>query len=127
MKLNITTKFIIRKFFDTYKGDIFESIKKFSNYKLGGDIEFQIDKFALKKGYWRLTTLDNFAYHMGNTVENWMETEIQLLKNSNPVETISFPKRIKISKFKYFIENKLFQKIFNKKWVRKFYENWKSK
>ncbi|WP_281637404.1 glycosyltransferase family A protein [Flavobacterium marginilacus] len=86
-------------FIATYRGECFDGIKKrFSSYSLGGDSEKTLlDKPAQDKGYWRLSTAGNYAYHMGNTFEDWMleafsaikenKTEINipnyLTKNSN--------------------------------------------
>lgn len=59
-------------FVATYKKDIFEEIPSYFNYKMGGESEGYLDKIPLKKDYWRLTTADNYAYHMGNVLEDWM-------------------------------------------------------
>ena len=46
---------------------------RFTKYKLGGDSEGQfLDIPVVKKGFWRLSTADNYAYHMGNVLEDWM-------------------------------------------------------
>lgn len=106
----------------TYRGDIFKIIKKFSNYKLGGDIEFQIDELAFKKGFWRMTTHDNYAYHLGNTEEEWMKEELEKLKKSNNLSCIEFKQWNTPSKLEHFIVNKLFQKILYSKLFRRFLE-----
>ena len=110
----------------TYRGDIFKVVKKFSNYKLGGDIEFQIDELAFKKGFWRMTTRDNYAYHLGNTPEEWMKVEIKKLKKQNNLPYIEFKQWSKPSKIEYFIVNKVFQKILYSKLFRRFLEKTKS-
>ena len=53
-------------FSGTYRVEIFNSLEtKYSNYKLGGDSESKIlDIPVVKKGLWRLSTEDNYAYHM---------------------------------------------------------------
>jgi hypothetical protein len=109
----------------SYRGDIFNVVKKFSNFKLGGDIEFQIDELAFKKGYWRMTTLNNFAYHLGNTAEEWMKEEIEKLKKPNNLSCVEFKQWRKPSKIEYFIVNKLFQKILYSKLFRRFLEKTK--
>lgn len=60
----------------TYRKDIFDVVRTFSGYKLGGDSEQYLDEAAARKGYWNLTTYDNLAYHMGNEPEEWMEKEL---------------------------------------------------
>lgn len=106
----------------TYRGDIFKVVKKFSNFKLGGDIEFQIDELAFNKGFWRLTTNDNYAYHLGNTEEEWMKGEIETLERPNDLSSIEFKQWNKPSKLEHFIVNKLFQKIVYSKVFRRFFE-----
>src|SRR5690606_23048634 len=51
-------------FVATYRSDIFESIPKYSQYKMGGDITRIIDLPVVKLGYWRLSTAGNYAKHM---------------------------------------------------------------
>lgn len=106
----------------SYRGDVFHTIRKFSNYKLGGDIEFQIDKLAFRKGLWRLNTHDNYAYHLGNTYEKWMSDELQNLKKSDYNSNFKLQKIQNISRLRYFIVKKIFQKIMNNKSIRNFLE-----
>lgn len=74
---NENTKAVIGAghFVATYKSAIFNgSLPQFSEYSLGGDSEELIlDKPVVDNGYWRLSTEDNFAYHMGNSQEPWMK------------------------------------------------------
>jgi hypothetical protein len=62
-------------FVATYRGSIFENIKqKFSKYSLGGNSEGDLlDKPVIENGLWRVSTEDNYAFHMGNTFEPWMK------------------------------------------------------
>lgn len=106
----------------TYRGDVFHTIRKFSNYKLGGDIEFQIDKLAFRKGLWRLNTHDNYAYHLGNTYEKWMNDDLQNLKKSNYNSNFKLQKTKKISRLRYLIIKIIFQKIMNYKSIRNLLE-----
>lgn len=62
-------------FVATYKKHMFDEVKTFFDYKLGGKSESFLDDIALKYGYWRVTTYDNYAYHMGNVMEDWMSQE----------------------------------------------------
>ena len=111
-------------FVATYRKELFREITTYIGYKLGGDSETYLDKIPLKYGKWRLTTYDNYAYHMGNVYEEWMGvtlnsigekevTEVKLL-NKTPVETEN--------RLLYFLKNIFFVKIFNKsKYRRLFY------
>jgi hypothetical protein len=120
LKLNLTIqnsncKAIVGSghFVATYKKDVFAEIPTFFGYKMGGDSEGFLDKVAMKKGLWRLTTTGNFAYHMGNAFEDWM-SEIES-KNSNVFDYSLYKqnKTLKnISNIEYFIKNRLFNRLF---------------
>ncbi|MGL3001279.1 glycosyltransferase family A protein [Flavobacterium sp. RSSB_23] len=71
-------------FIATYKGNCFDGIKnRFSYYSLGGDSEkILLDKPAEDKGYWRLSTAGNYAYHMGNVLEDWMFETFSTIKEN---------------------------------------------
>ncbi|KAB1067026.1 glycosyltransferase family 2 protein [Tamlana haliotis] len=97
-------------FVATYKKDMFDEVKSYLGYKLGGLSEAYLDKSSLKKDYWRLTTQDNYAYHMGNTLEDWMETDYPV-KNTQQVTHSGFSKRKPMSHFMFFLKNRLFSKF----------------
>lgn len=62
-------------FVATYKSSIFNELeKRFTEYIFGGDSNNIFDLPGIEKGYWRLTTLDNYTFHMGNTVQDWMKS-----------------------------------------------------
>jgi glycosyltransferase involved in cell wall biosynthesis len=64
-------------FVATYRSEVFKDIPKYSNFKLGGDSEETVlDVPVFKNGYWRLSTHSNYAKHMGNVVEPWMQNEL---------------------------------------------------
>ncbi|TDW47152.1 glycosyl transferase family 2 [Flavobacterium sp. 270] len=76
-------------FIATYKGKCFDDIKnRFSCFSLGGDSEkILLDKPAEDKGYWRLSTPGNYAYHMGNVFEDWMlEIFFEIEKNKAEIK-----------------------------------------
>ena len=76
-------------FIATYKGNCFDGIKnRFSYYSLGGDSEkILLDEPAEDKGYWRLSTSGNYAYHLGNVFEDWMfETFSSIEENKKEIE-----------------------------------------
>ena len=72
-------------FVATYRGTVFSDLKqRYSSFKLGGkSVRDFFDVPVGKKGYWRLSTEDNYAYHMGNIVEPWMQEVLDLLPASN--------------------------------------------
>ena len=126
LKINSELKVLVGSghFVATYKKDNFEEIILYIGYKLGGISEAYLDVAPLKKGYWRLNTEDNYAYHMGNTFENWMETApiqdcIKEYLYSN------FEKSKNTNALVYFIKNKLFVKFISIKVLVKMFLKWK--
>jgi len=76
-------------FVATYKGVSFDVLKqRFSTYSLGGDSEkLLLDKPATDLGLWRLSTQNNYAYHLGNVKENWMLDEFDnIISDSSTFE-----------------------------------------
>lgn len=99
-------------FVATYSKNVFKELPSFFSYKMGGDSEAFLDAIPLKYNMYRLTTTHNFAYHMGNVLENWM-TELVTEKTTNfnyELYTKSRKYR-KISTLEYFIKNKLFCRL----------------
>ena len=111
-------------FVATYKKDMFQEIITYLGYKLGGASEGYLDKAPLKKGYWRLTTQDNYAYHMGNTIESWMEIESQQ-GSVKEYPSSDFCKSKTVSSISYFIKNRLFIKFISIKWLVKLFLKYK--
>lgn len=107
-------------FVTTYRGALFEKLeKKHSDYKLGGDSEKELlDLPVVKKGLWRLSTLDNFAYHMGNSKEDWMQKQLDAIQTTEYSETGKLNLRpVHSTKLGYWIKSKLFAKFFLRKKV----------
>jgi len=105
-------------FITTYRKEVFEEANiKYSNFMLGGDSEAELlDIPVVKKGMWRLSTEDNFAYHLGNVKEKWMEKTLSEIKpNDFFSETSIILKDVKISKIKFFLIHNLFAKIITRK------------
>ena len=112
-------------FVATYKKDIFEELHTFiGGKKVAGIGEVYIDNKALEKDYWRLTTHDNYAYHMGNVYEDWMDKN---LKNTVTINysNLNFTNRKKLGAFSYFVKNRLFKKLISIKWIAKLFLKWK--
>jgi hypothetical protein len=112
-------------FVATYSRDLFERLPRHLGYKLGGNSEAFLDHVTLEKDYWRLTTLHNFAYHMGNQILPWMEEKVAAIAQyeDNVVEVVA-TNRIKIGLLPYAIKNRLFP-LFYKKFYRLFLKRWK--
>lgn len=110
-------------FVATYKKELFDEIKTYLGFKLGADTERYLDEKPLQKGLWRLTTEDNFAYHMGNVYEDWMTEEVgdNAIPKIEKLDLIPTEKAQKISGFSFFIKNRLFAKFFDKKAIRSYF------
>jgi len=110
-------------FVATYKKELFSEIVTYIGYKMGADSLNYLDKSPLYKGLWRLTTNNNFAYHMGNVIEPWIKDELEKLNNkSNSISLlINKNPHYKISKLHFFIKNKLFARLFSNKSFRKLF------
>jgi glycosyltransferase involved in cell wall biosynthesis len=111
-------------FVATYKKDIFESVITYIGYKMGGNSEGYLDTLPLEKDYWRVTTQDNYAYHMGNTMEDWMK----ISSAPNETETVlsyGFNKNKRSNPILYWIKNRLFAKFISIKFLVKLFLKWK--
>jgi hypothetical protein len=111
-------------FVATYKKDMFSEIITYIGFKMGGNSEAYLDKLPLQKDYWRVTTLDNYAYHMGNTLEDWMDTLIVKNNNIHNLE-INFSRNKRITPILYFIKNRLFVKIISVRWLMRLFLRYK--
>jgi hypothetical protein len=111
-------------FVATYKKDVFENVVSYIGFKMGGDSEGYLDRLPLDKDYWRLTTQDNYAYHMGNVLEDWMMVPSES-NNKNNYTLIEICKRSKVSVLTYFLKNKLFVKFLSVRWLNKLFLYWK--
>lgn len=115
-------------FVATYKKDIFNKITSYIGYKLGGVSETYLDKAPLKKGYWRLTTQDNFAYHMGNTFEDWLDADVTIQNTRNMQKSVflNFQKNRNTNKVIYFLKNRFFVKFISIPFLYRLFLKWKS-
>ena len=111
-------------FVATYKKDMFDEIVTYIGFKMGGLSEDYLDQCPLKKDYWRLTTYDNFAYHMGNVYEDWMGDIIHSTDNEY-VFSANFPTFNTISSVKYFLKAKVLRKIFKSRKVSMLFYTYK--
>lgn len=111
----------------TYRGDVFKTLPGFLDAKLGRNTEQYLDKLPLRYGLWRLTTRDNYAYHMGNTPEYWMNDIFNKQHSNLNTETREITKFSikKISRFRYMLIHKLFFKLFKFPFFYKQFLKWK--
>jgi hypothetical protein len=115
-------------FVATYRFEVFKKVKfTYSEFALGGDSEnILLDRPVIENGLWRLSTLDNYAYHMGNVFEGWMPEVMYKIKSNNAMLTFEFKKSIKVeNKYFYWIKNDLFSKLFYKKTIRRWFLHYK--
>ena len=111
-------------FVGTYRGSVFSDLGITSTYySLGGSSETELlDVRVINKGYWRLSTLGNYTYHMGNTVEPWMNDKFDALSiEINQVEFKVHPDLNKPSAILFWIKNKLLEKLFYRKSIRRLF------
>lgn len=75
-------------FVATLKREVFDKGSSSPAFvKIQGGVENKfIDAPNEKLGFLRLATLDNFAFHMGNFKEDWMDVEFSKLKTRQPNE-----------------------------------------
>jgi len=114
-------------FITTYRASVFDGLdSRYTNYKLGGDSELKfLDIPIVKKGFWRLSTTDNFTYHMGNIVEDWMFDEVSKLEQNKEESSFQLKLVNPSSKWSYYIKSKFFAKFMLNKKIMKYYLIWK--
>lgn len=111
-------------FVATYKKQMFQKMKSYSNYKLGGDSENYLDTLPLHYDYWRVTTYDNYAYHMGNVLEDWM-SKIAPIKNNNTAIDSGFKQHRSVSALVVLLKNKLFPMFLANELFSRIFYRWK--
>jgi hypothetical protein len=96
----------------TYKGDIFEQSRfNFSEHYLGSDALCRfIDEPVVKKGYWRLSTEENYTYHMGNVSESWMDDKLAEIQPQGNINQPMLPEQ-NVSALSWYIKGVIFPKI----------------
>jgi hypothetical protein len=99
-------------------------MKSYLNYKLGGDSENYLDILPLKYDYWRVTTQDNYAYHMGNVFEDWMSEIKQDVKTRKEID-FRFVKQKAVNNFKFYLKNRLFVKFLGNEFLSRIFYRWK--
>ena len=98
--------------------------KNNSKYKLGGDSEFKYtDNPVLKKGGYRLSTYDNYAYHIGNKIDDFIIDKFKSLKTNINKENKNYSKLnvLKSSKIEYILSEFIIKKIISLKKLKNYY------
>lgn len=77
-------------FVATYKREVFTEIPEGNSlFKIRGNSEYlYTDLPVLKKGGYRLSTYDNYAFHMGNKLEDWMTDSFEKLQTVDKTEDL---------------------------------------
>ncbi len=101
-------------FVATYKREVFQAAPKgMSNYILGGNSELEfLDLPVIKFDGYRLATYDNYAFHMGNTIEKWMYEHYENLETKGKSHREIKSNILKKNYFIYVLKNKIFKKLF---------------
>ncbi len=111
-------------FVATYKREVFKQLPlQNSRYQLGGNSEHDyLDLPVIKAGGYRLSTTNNYAYHLGNTLEDWMATTFNHLEDVSPKINRSdkFLTPLKPNRLTYFLAQHIFAKLFYLKAFKRF-------
>ncbi len=110
-------------FVGTYKSEVFKNLPEInSKFVLGGDSEaLYTDLPIVKAGGYKLATHDNFAFHMGNTLEPWMTEFYNNLKNETKVyNDLGHIRTLDGGYWDYLFSEKLFKKLFMVKPLKRF-------
>jgi hypothetical protein len=114
-------------FMTTYRGAAFNQLKsRFSAFALGGTSETMLlDKPINDLGYWRLSTAENYVYHLGNVMESWMLPKVEDIKKRITLEeNVKLQEAKKTSKSSIFT-NKIIFSILSRKPIWKLFLNYK--
>lgn len=111
-------------FVATYKKEVFEYLpQENSIYLVDGDSEFKYtDEPVLKANGFRLSTYDNYAYHLGNVLEDWMLEEFNQVTEVKEKEQpeIGQIKIIKKGLINPSLKETFFKKIISFKTIQKY-------
>jgi hypothetical protein len=104
-------------FVATFRKEVFEASPSLvCQFRVQGNSEEDyLDEPNDISGFLRLATLGNFAYHLGNSPQLWMEEKLQDILNS-PIDpdSIDIPGSISFSKHQYKIGKFLSRLLFHK-------------
>lgn len=98
----------------TYRAEIFAELPKNFNFKMGGNTESYFDRLPQEMDLWKLTTLQNFAYHLGNSWEAWMESPPVQNVQTSSLNNFILPKK---NVFKNLVKNEIFKRLLLKSFL----------
>ncbi len=116
-------------FVATYKSQIFNyNFRKSTEFLLGGQSENELlDEKAIEVDLWRLSTEDNYAYHLGNSIPDWVDRvynnlsdeKQSFIKPSNlQVKNIGFCKKLYLNITNRIISNPKFRNLIIKRIIK---------
>ena len=112
-------------FVSTFKRTVLQNIDSFLPFKLGGPSESYLDGLPLDYDFWRVTTYDNYAYHIGNVPEDWMWEIVKTSHNNVVTELDVNFEQIKNKKKWFRVRNKMFKSLMlNKIIMPLLYKKW---
>ena len=102
-------------FVATYRAELFQKFPYFKpEYKLRKGYLFDsLDKYFDFFGYYRLSTVKSYAYHLGNTIPDWIRQKQFSTVDSSPF-TIPQPVKIKIQPYWIYKLKSLIFKVLRK-------------
>jgi hypothetical protein len=105
----------------TYKREVFDNLPKSNSiYKILGDSEYlYTDLPVLKNDGYRLATDNNYAFHLGNVFESWMQVAFdEITPQSKEIKNYSTIKISKRNYLSYWVKNVLFVRILKFRFVK---------
>ena len=113
-------------FVATYRSEVYKRPKSiYSKYKMGSVMREFLDQPVIEKGFWRFSTDENYAYHLGNVKESWMEEEFSKIRNEKIKIEQPILKKVFTNKLAIWIKTVLFARIIFRKPIWKLYLRWK--
>lgn len=107
----------------TYKREVFQNLpKENSIYKILGDSEYKYtDLPVLKNDGYRLSTDDNFAFHLGNIYEPWMQKRFDsLYQEVIRYRSYTHLPMLKRTRIAFYLKQILFKRILKKTRVTRY-------
>lgn len=110
----------------TYKASVYDTFRgNAADTYLGGKaLQLSIDEPVARSGYWRLSTEDNYTFHLGNTFEPWMEEQLASVKKPDEQMLPTLPKK-PYSKFLFWVDYQLLPKITSHPVLWRLFLRWK--
>ncbi|MBI9042248.1 glycosyltransferase family A protein [Lutibacter sp.] len=107
-------------FVATYKREVFTEMPVGNTeFKIRGNSEYlYTDVPVIKKGGYRLSTEDNYTYHMGNVLEDWMTEKYHHLITVEKIEVENEFQLLKKSWISYKLTHQIFTYLIAKPWLK---------